>query len=64
MELWKCARKNLTLTLKNGQTYTGFCSDFCDARDNDEGIDSLIFEEKIGFEEFFEDEIESIEVID
>ena len=60
MKLWLYVRKNVKITLIDGQVVSGFVEDFCDAADNAEEKDSLLVDVEGSPREYFEDEILSI----
>lgn len=60
MKLWLYVRKNVKITLIDGQVVSGFVEDFCDAADNAEEKYSLLVDVEGSPREYFEDEILSI----
>lgn len=57
MKLWQFARKNVEITLKNGQIISGYVQDYCD------GFDSLSVDIDGTLYEYFENEIKSIKML-
>ncbi|WP_067100736.1 hypothetical protein [Streptococcus sp. DD13] len=57
MKLWLYVRKNVKITLIDGQIVSGFAEDYCSASDNAEEIDSLLVDVGGNPREYFENEI-------
>ncbi len=65
LEMAKTAGKNVKATLLNGQIITGFCRGFTQAIDNEPEIAEIDIELENGqLTGAFQDEIESIEVLE
>lgn len=63
MELYKFVRKNVRILSPDREVYTGFVTDFFNADDNDDGIESLVVRVANRLIEFNPSDIASIEEI-
>lgn len=63
MKLWEYVGKEIKVTCLNGKIFSGKCTDFTQALDNEPEVDSIGLKVNDISYELYENEIKSIEVI-